>query len=225
MLKYKDISSEAHFDVFDGDESISDSSESSGEEEDGSIGDHKTKKVDEFSDFSEDDEEDKDDVRESRRATKKKQLEDVEAAMQGGARTDSSLYQPDKRSRQLAKQFFIHTLLTENNKDYRMLSPMDQEKVQDMVERGLIKDTVSQAMRLGSTVPIYYKVAKQVLGRMQDNELKNDLRQEKLVDGCLQLWQLAAFKTKDIIRLYSREQFVTPRSTPCRLTLSSARPY
>ena len=78
-----------------------------------------------------------------------------------------------------------------------------------MVERGLIKDTVSQAFRLGSTVPIYYKAAKQVFGRMQENELKNDLRREKLVDGCLQLWQLAAFKMKDIIRLYSREQFVT----------------
>ena len=170
----KDISSEEDSDVFVGDDSFSYSSESSGEEEDGSIGDHKTKKVDEFSDFSEDDEEDEDDVRESRRAMKKKQLEDVEAAMQGGAGTDSSLYQPDKRSRQFAKQFFIHPLLTENNKDYRKLSPTEQEKMQDMVERGLIKDTVSQAFRLGSTVPIYYKAAKQVLGRMQENELKND---------------------------------------------------
>ena len=62
---------------------------------------------------------------------------------------------------------------------------------------------------LGSTVSIYYKAAKQVLGRIQDNELKSDLRREKLVDGRLQIRQLAAFKTKDCVRMYSREQFVT----------------
>ena len=112
------------------------SSESSGEKEDASKVDHKKKKVDEFSDFSEEDEEDEDDVRESRQATKKKQLEDVEVAMKGGARIDTSLYQPDKSSRQFAKRFFIHPLLIENNKDYRKLSPTDQEKVQDMVVRG-----------------------------------------------------------------------------------------
>ena len=55
--KDEDISSEEDSNVFDGEESISDSSD--GEEEEGSTRDHKTKKVDEFSDFSEDDPEDK----------------------------------------------------------------------------------------------------------------------------------------------------------------------
>ena len=70
-----------------------------------------------------------------------------------------------------------------------------------MVERGSAKSTASLGIRLGSTVPIYYKAAKQVLERMQQNELKSDLRREKLVDGRLQMWQLTAFKTKDCIRI------------------------
>ena len=117
-------------------------------------------------------------------------LEGIDAARGNLNAKASGLYQPDHKSKQYTMSYFLDPLC----KQYPGYRELSVDKKKEFREKVLAGGGDIGGVRVAETVQIYTMYMKQIMGLVQDREIKQG-RGDQLPLGRLQYWQFFGFKS------------------------------
>ena len=151
------------------------------------------------------DTEEDDDVefKHERRENQKQLLAQISRSLGEAELRSTSIFQPDERSLELAKRWVIRPIL-ESSGRWIKFGGAEMEQIQQKVAEGIIpKGTMS----VTGTASHYWSGLKQLLGRIQEREIKAG-RSHKLVNNKLQLWQYFDWKGPKHLQFFRAGDFL-----------------